>query len=91
LLRRGAASILLWTMRKRGFLTTEDLQVLGELARRANALILLDRGMSCRQVASLLLLDGETVRGWRLLFEADGVGGLAGFHYGGRQAFLTLV
>jgi transposase len=34
-------------------------------------------------------LDDETIRGWRLLFEADGVDGLAGFHYGGRQAFLT--
>jgi transposase len=97
-LRRGLTLILLGGMRKRGFLTTEDVQVLGELARdglaehrlarRANALILLDRGLSYRQVATVLLLDDETVRGWRLLFEEDGVDGLAGFHYGGRQPFL---
>lgn len=86
-------------MRKSGFLKAEELQVLVELARnglaehrlarRANALILLDRGMSYRQVATVLLLDDETVRGWRQVFEADGVDGLAGFHYRGRQAFLT--
>ncbi len=86
-------------MRKGDFLTAEELRVLEELARdglaehrlarRANALILLDRGMSYRQVAALLLLDDETVRGWRQVFEADGVDGLAGFNYGGRHAFLT--
>lgn len=86
-------------MRKAGFLKADELRVLGELARdglaehrlarRANALILLDRGMSYRQVAAVLLLDDETVRGWWQLFEADGVDGLAGFHYGGRQGFLS--
>jgi transposase len=86
-------------MRKDGFLKAEELRVLEELARdglaehrlarRANALILLDRGMSYRQVAAVLLLDDETVRGWRQLFEAEGIDGLAGFHYAGRQAFLT--
>lgn len=86
-------------MDKRCFLTAEDRQVLEELARnglaehrlarRANALILLDRGMSYHQVATVLLLDDETVRGWRQLFENDGVDGLAGFHYGGRKSFLT--
>jgi len=98
-LRRGAALILLRAMRKGSFLKADELQVLQELARdglaehrlarRANALILLDRGMSYRQVAAVLLLDDETVRGWRQVFEADGVDGLAGFHYGGRQPFLT--
>lgn len=86
-------------MQKRGFLTAEERQVLEELARdglaehrlarRANALILLDRGLSYRQVSSVLLLDDETIRGWRQVFEADGVDGLAGFHYGGRKCFLT--
>ena len=86
-------------MRKAGFLKAEELRVLEELARdglaehrlarRANALILLDRGMSYRQVGVVLLLDDETVRGWRQLFEAEGIDGLAGFHYAGRQAFLT--
>ena len=31
------------------------------LSRRANALVLLDRGMSCQSVANVLLIDGDTV------------------------------
>lgn len=86
-------------MRKRGFLSVEDRQTLVELsrdglaqhrlARRANALVLLDRGMSYREVASVLLIDDDTVRQWRAIFEAEGVEGLAGFHFGGRQPFLA--
>src|SRR3954471_8915060 len=58
------------------------------LARRANALVLLDRGMSC--VGRGLLIDDDTIRTWPRLFEADGVDGLAGFKYGGRACQLTL-
>jgi transposase len=86
-------------MRKRGFLSAEDLQTLVELsrdglaqhrlARRANALVLLDRGMSYREVATVLLIDDDTVRQWRAIFETEGVEGLAGFHFSGRQAFLS--
>jgi len=86
-------------MRKNGFLTADQRLTLTELtqdglaqhrlARRANALILLDRGMSPRQVALVLLIDDDTVRQWRQIFETDGVEGLAGFHFGGRQAFLS--
>jgi len=86
-------------MRKSGFLTAEDRQTLVELtqdgmaqhrlARRANALILLDRGMNPRQVAAVLLIDDDTVRDWRQIFETEGVEGLAGFHFGGRQPFLS--
>jgi transposase len=86
-------------MRKIGFLTADERQTLTELtrdglaqhrlARRANALILLDRGMSYRQVATVLLIDDDTVRQWRQTFETEGVEGLAGFHFGGRQAFLS--
>jgi hypothetical protein len=32
------------------------------LARRANALVLLDKGMSCQSIAEVLLLDGDTIR-----------------------------
>jgi transposase len=86
-------------MRKVGFLTADERQTLMDLsqdglaphrlARRANALILLDRGMSYRQVAAVLLIDDDTVSQWRLIFETEGVEGLAGFHFGGRQAFLA--
>jgi len=81
------------------FLTSEERQVLTELARdglvehrlarRANALILLDQGMSYREVAKVLLLDDGTIREWRAAFGRDGVDGLAGFHYGGRHSFMA--
>jgi hypothetical protein len=32
------------------------------LGRRANALVLLDRGLSCSDVAKMLLLDDDTIR-----------------------------
>ena len=82
-----------------GFLTDEQRRALTELARdglaehrvarRANALVLLDQGMSPQHVAKVLLLDDDTIRDWRKLFERHGIDGLVGFHYAGRQAFLT--
>jgi transposase len=54
------------------------------LARRANALVLLDQGMSCRSIAEVLLLDDDTVRTWYQLYQEDGIEGLATFsHEGG--------
>jgi transposase len=54
------------------------------LARRANALVLLDDGMTCAAVAKVLLLDDDTVRTWHRLYQQDGIEGLAGFgHEGG--------
>ena len=32
------------------------------LARCANALVLLDKGMSCQSIGEVLLLDGDTIR-----------------------------
>src|SRR3954469_17135455 len=82
-----------------GFLTSEERQDLTELARdgtvehrlarRANALVLLDRGMSCDEVCRVLLIDDATIRTWHRLFEKDGVDGLAGFTYGGRASRLN--
>src|SRR5271168_1199340 len=34
------------------------------LARRANALVLLDDGMSCAAIAKVLFLDDDTIRTW---------------------------
>src|SRR5688572_6736404 len=83
-----------------GVLTAEERQDLTELARdglaehrlarRANALVLLDRGMSCEEVGWVLLIDDDTIRTWHRLFEKDGVDGLAGFNYGGRASPLSL-
>ncbi len=34
------------------------------VARRANAILLLDDGESCTQIAKFLYLDDDTIRGW---------------------------
>ncbi len=66
-----------------------DGSVAHRLARRANALVLLDQGMSCGQVAKALLLDDDTVRTWHRLYEEDGIEGLASFGYEGRACRLS--
>src|SRR3974390_3829261 len=53
------------------------------LARRANALVLLDDGWSCERVAAALFVDDETVRRWHQLFLEDGLEGLTRFESGG--------
>ena len=60
------------------------------LARRANALVLLDEGWSCQRVAKALLLDDDTIRSWHRLYLQDGIEGLAGFGYEGSACRLTL-
>ena len=72
---------LIGGMKRQGFLDDESRRDLIELARdgsaahrlawRANALILLDKGMSYAAVAKVLLLDDDTIRTWRLLYEED--------------------
>ena len=76
-----------------GFLDSESRQELIELAgegaaprrlaRRANALVLLDDGMSCEAAAKVLLLDDDTIRTWYRLYQDDGIEGLASFGYRG--------
>ena len=78
-----------------GFLSEEDRKALTALARdgsspcrvtrRANALVLLDEGWSCQQVAHALLLDDDTIRSWRKLFEQRGIEGITSFDVGGRR------
>ena len=85
----GSGRILLGAMIRGGFLTAEEREDLTKLARdglaehrlarRANALVLLDRGMSCEEVGRVLLIDDDTVRTWHCLFQEDGMGGWAGF------------
>jgi len=53
------------------------------LARRANALVLLDSGWSCEKVAGAFLLDDDTIRRWHGLFIEDGLEGLTRFEAGG--------
>ncbi len=59
------------------------------LARRANALVLLDDGWSCEKVAAALFLDDDTIRGWHSLFQEDGLEGLTRFRSGGGASLLT--
>src|ERR1700757_343237 len=82
-----------------GFLSAEDRNKLIALARdgsaasrvtrRANALVLLDNGWSCQEVAAALLLNDDTIRGWHKLFEQRGIEGLTSFDMGGSASFLT--
>src|ERR1700684_3698132 len=82
-----------------GFLDSESRQDLIELtrdgsaahrlARRANALVLLDDGMSCASVAKVLYLDDDTIRSWHRLYQEDGIEGLASFGYEGSTCQLT--
>src|ERR1700678_4374651 len=86
-------------MIRRGFLDRDSRQDLIELAgdgsaahrlgRRANALVLLDDGMSCAAIAKVLLLDDDTIRTWHRLYEEDGIEGLASFGYEGSACRLT--
>ncbi len=60
------------------------------VTRRANALVLLDDGMICQQVARVLLFDDDTIRGWYELFEQSGFDGLTRFDMGGSSGKLSL-
>ena len=58
------------------------------MARRANALLLLDDGLSCEEVAKVLYLDDDTVRGWARLYGESGLTGLERFEGGGSSSRL---
>jgi len=82
-----------------GFLSEEDRRNLIGLARdgsaasrvtrRANALVLLDDGWSCRDVAKAFLMDDDTIRGWHKLYEQGGIEGLTRFDVGGSAGLLS--
>ena len=59
------------------------------LTRRANALLLLDDGLSCKQVAEVLYFDDDTIRRWYELFIVGGVDGLTHFDVGGSACQLS--
>ncbi len=84
-------------MIRAGFLSPEDRADLialardgsaaHRLARRANALVLLDAGWNCEKIAGALLLDDDTIRKWCGLFIEDGLERLARFEAGGSAGF----
>ena len=86
-------------MIRAGFLSREDRADLialakdgsatHRLARRANALVLLDAGWNFREVAEVLLLDDATIRAWHKLFVDGGLEGLTRFEAGGSACLIN--
>ena len=60
------------------------------IARRANALLLLDKGKSCAEIAEFLYLDDDTIRSWYKAFRQEGWDALALDGWQGGQSRLTL-
>jgi len=59
------------------------------VARRANAMLLLDDGWSCERVAEVLYLDDDTVRSWRKTYDEGGLAGLERFEAGCSASHLS--
>ena len=55
------------------------------IARRANAMLLLDDGLRCEEVARVLYLDDDTIRGWRDRYRREGARALRVFGWKGGQ------
>ena len=75
--------------RKKLIALARDGSAASRVTRRANAMVLLDAGWSCQEVADALLFDDDTIRGWRKLFEQRGIEGLTSFDMGGSASFLS--
>ena len=59
------------------------------VARRTNALFLLDDGMSCSQIAKVLFLDDDTVRSWYKQYLAEDWEAVAYDGWKGGQSRMT--
>ena len=60
------------------------------VGRRANAILLLDDGLSCQQIGKVLYLDDDTVRTWYKHYGNGGWDELEMFDWKGGQPFLTM-
>lgn len=60
------------------------------VARRANAILLLDRGWDCEKVSDALLLDDDTIRGWFKIYREGGIDALATFDLAGGHCALNV-
>jgi hypothetical protein len=47
------------------------------MAHRANAILLLDKGKPCAEIAEFLYLDDDTIRSWYKVFRQEGWDALA--------------
>ncbi len=59
------------------------------IARRANAILLLDDGKSCQEISDFLYLDDDTIRGWHKSYLQDGWDALAFDGWKGGQSRMT--
>jgi len=59
------------------------------IARRANAILLLDDGKSCQVIAEFLYLDDDTIRGWYNRYRESGWEALAVDGWKGGQSRMT--
>ena len=59
------------------------------IARRANAVLLLDDGKSCQVIAEFLYLDDDTIRGWYNRYRESGWEALAVDGWKGGQSRMT--
>ncbi len=59
------------------------------VARRVNAILLLDDGKSCAVTAEFLYLDGDTVRNWHNQYLSGGLDPLTTFDWKGGLTFLN--
>lgn len=85
-------------MIRRGYLCAEQRASLEKLvrqisgphgvARRANALLLLDDGLSCEAIARVLYIDDDTVRGWHERWTVGGMAALTSFDFKGAKRSL---
>ncbi len=60
------------------------------IARRANAILLLDDGKSCHVIAEFLYLDDDTIRGWYKIYRESGWEALAVDGWKGGQSRMTV-
>ena len=63
--------------------------VASRVTRRANAMVLLDDGCRCQEVAEAFLLNDDTICGWFELCEQRGIEGQTSFDVGGSASFLS--
>ncbi|WP_420013052.1 helix-turn-helix domain-containing protein [Tateyamaria sp.] len=59
------------------------------VARRANAILLLDDGKSCQAIAEFLYLDDDTIRGWYKTYREAGRDALSVDGWKGGQSRMT--
>ena len=59
------------------------------IARRANAILLLNKGKTCVQISEFLYLDDDTIRGWYKAYRQDGWDALALDGWQGGHSRLT--